>query len=467
MKRVYRMMLLALGFAGVCSPIIADEGVEPAGWPRRQVVCPPVAIPCPIPAVPVPWAPAMPATPTTPAQPTTPSTPSTPMEPSTPSPTEPTTPTLPLSDNLIAEAPARGTSFGGSLLPTVNGDLLGGGGIAGPLPVVVAPSGQIVGPLPVVVLPNGERIIIGEPTQVPVDELLRSRGLLNEAPDGSRVVGLLPPEGAVFEESFASLVSRIPQVQRGPFKVTENESPRPQTRFYMSYYFYDQVFKGFGGDLVPRVTVHQQVFGYEQAFWNQRASIGIRLPYNQVVSPGFYNDTSLADITIVTKFLLYENQMTGSLLSAGLVITPPTGTRPFESTITGDRIGGTLLQPYMGYIYRADQWYLQGFTSVVVPTDDRDVTLLTNDFQLGYFLYENRGGLISAVIPTTELHINTPLDKRGARRDPVGFVDQVTVLGGSQFMIRERSALGFAVGAPVTGPRPFSLQASVQFNLWF
>jgi hypothetical protein len=409
--------------------------------------------------------------PVRPGEPGTPTPPTPPGEappPAIPPAPEAAAPTLPTGSNLLAEAPARGTGSGGSLLPTVNGDLLGGGGIAGPLPVLVAPSGQVVGQLPIIILPNGQRVPLGAVGQGPTDELIRSRGVLNTAPPGSTVVGFVPPPGARFDPAFADLVSRVPQIVRGPFKVTENESPRPRTRAYFSYYFYDQAFQNYSNPLVPRVMVHQQVFGYEQAFLGDRASVGLRLPYNQLVSTSrFYSDTGLGDLTIVGKMVIAENEETGSLLSGGLVVTPPTADRPLNSTITGERIGGTLIQPYLGYILRRDRAYMQGFTSLVVPTDDRDVTLLTNDWQFGYILYREQGATVSAVIPTFECHVNTPLDHRGARRDPVGFVDQVTLLGGTQFLLRDRSGVGIALGAPITGPRPFSLQATIQFNLWF
>lgn len=476
MTSVKRTLAAALGVWAVGAAAYGQTGVEPAGWPPRRPaavgppvvapqVCPPVAPPqvCPpvlIPAVPVP--PGQPAAPAAPPAGQPPET-APPAAPPTP---EAAAPTLPPGTDLLAEAPARGTGSAASALPNVNGDLLGGGTIAGPLPVVVAPNGQIVGPLPVVVLPDGRRIPIGGPPQVPTDELLRGRGLLTTAPPGSRLTALFPPPGGVFDESLAAAVARVPQIVRGSFKVAENDSPRPRTRAYFSYYFYDQVAKNFGGPNVPRVLVHQQVFGYEQAFLDDRASVGIRLPYNQLTST-FYSDTGLADITLTSKVTVWEDRPTGSLLSAGLLVTPPTGNRPFASTITGETIRGTLVQPFLGYIWRAADWYLQGFSSVVVPTDSRDVTLLTNGGQLGYILYRNPGSFLSAAIPTAELHVNTPLNHRGAQVDPVGFVDQVTLLGGSQFLIRERSGIGFSVGAPLTGPRPFSLQGTLQFNFWF
>ena len=462
MARFQRLLAttFTLGVAGLA----AAQDVAPASWPPRQPVCPPTVQRPICPPSTAPGMPGMPGTPGTPMLP--PGTPdaANPLAPVPPGSPDAAAPQIPGASNLAAEAPARGTGSGGTLLPNVNGDLLGGGGIAGPLPVLVAPNGQFVGRLPVVVLPNGQRVTLGAQNSRATDELLRNRSQ-NFVPPGSRVVAVFPPAGAVFAEEFADAVVRVPQIVRGPFKVTENESPRPRTRAYFSYYFYDQVFRDHGGANTPRVQVHQEVFGYEQSFLDDRASVGIRLPYNQLVSTGFYNQTSLADVTITTKFTLYDE---GNLfVSGGLLVTPPTAGRPFASTITGQRIGGTLVQPYLGYIYRNEDWYAQGFSSITVPTDSRDVTLLANDLQLGYIAYTAPGAFLSSLVPTVELHVNTPLDHRGPRVEPVGFTDQVTVLGGLQTVFRDKAGFGFSVGAPVTGPRPFSLQATVQFNYWF
>lgn len=499
MTWVKRVLMTAIGAGAVGTAAAGDGSVRQVGWrpkpamPPARTVCPPVSVcpPAPSLAYPPPYSQAPSPTPPQaqiPNQPQQPQQhPADASQPTTPQPLPPIAapgaerPALPSGPNLLAEAPARGTGSGGSLLPNVMGDLLGGGGVAGPLPVYVTPDGQFAGVPPVVVLPTGRTVVTAPPvTQVPVDELLRLRAQQQQTnrivlipdplpvpPPGSQIVGLTPPPGTVFDPSLAPFVARVPQVVRGPFKVTENESPRPTTRAYLSYYFYDDVFQGFGGPNVPRVRVHQQVFGYEQAFLDGRASVGARLPFNQVTSAGgFLNDEALADLTLVTKYAVYDDRVTGNLFSAGLVLTVPTASRP-RSTITGDVIGGTLIQPYVGYILRGGPWYVQGFSSFVFPTDDRDATLATNDVQFGYELYRNPDAIVSGVIPTFEVHVNTPLDHRGPRNEPVGFVDQVTLLGGAQFLFRERSAVGFGVGAPVTGPRPFSLQTTVQLNLWF
>jgi hypothetical protein len=362
----------------------------------------------------------------------------------------------------------QSVAVGGGL--TVFGDQVGGAAFAGPLPVRLAANGRLIGPVPIVVLPNGQRVALGVTPPGASDELLggRASGLAPPGTPTAAVRGVLPPPGTVFDQSLADLVSRIPNVTRGAFKITENESPRPITRAYVSYYFYDEVGKNFGGPDVPRITVHQQVLGYEQAFLDNQYSVGIRLPYNQIVSPGFFSQTALGDLTLVTKAVLLENRQTGNLLSAGMAVTVPSGTLPFPSTITGADLHSTLLQPYLGYILTRGDFFVQGFTSVVVPTSSSDVTFMANDAAFGYRLYQGvPGSFVSAVVPVVETHLNTPFNHRGTRIDPAGLPDSFTVLGGLHGVFRQQTTLGFAVGAPLTGPRPFSLQATVQFNCRF
>ena len=87
---------------------------------------------------------------------------------------------------------------------------------------------------------------------------------------------------------------------------------------------------------------------------------------------------------------------------------------------------------------------------------------------VGYRAYQGaRGSFVSAVIPVFEAHLNTPLNHRGTRTEPAGYVDQLTLLGGVHGILWNRTILGTAVGAPVTGPRPFSLQATFQLNHTF
>ena len=398
---------------------------------------------------------------------------------STPDTPSPQTPSDPGLDQLLANASARGTEAEATAFPTVFGDLLGGGGIAGPLPVLINSAGQVVNTPVIVVLPNGQRLQVAGPTPParppfqPVDDLLRARAdqvlpPASSSPETNLVqTSLLPPPGTRFDESLALFVVRVPTFTRGAFKITENDTPRPTSRAYFSYSFYDQVFKNFGGPQTPRAMLHQQIFGLEYANDDRTFSVGIRLPYNQFVSPGFYSNTSLGDLTLIGKVLLTRDDETGSLLSSGLVITAPTGDLPFANTITGQNIRGTLIQPWLGHIFARGDWYTQGFNAIIVPTDSNDVTIYTSDLAFGYFVRRAPGEFLSAFVPVFETHLNVPLNHRGKQTEPVGFVSSLTLLGGVQAFLRDTVSIGFASGAPVTGPRPFSLQSTFTLNWWF
>lgn len=437
-------------------------------------------LPCPPGALPM--TPGAPVVPYVPGQPSVPLAPSTPGQPesSAPTPTPnaqtpppPTTPPQapsptpqPRDDRQLTQATSQGTGNVGAFTPSVVGDLLGGGVLPGPIFVRTAPNGQILGG-PITFIQNGQRVALTNVNQTPrVDEPLLGRPApipANIAPGGTAAV--LPPPGAVFAPELANRVSRIPQVNRGAFKVTENENVRPMTRAYVSYYYYDQVFGSLGD--VPRISVHQEVFGYEQAFADNLFSVGLRLPYNQVVSDGFYNKTALGDLTIVAKAVLLENRETGNLLSGGLVVTTPTAGALFPNTLTGETIRTTYLQPFLGYLYNHNRVFVQGFSSILVPTDRAGTTFLANDIAIGYQAYLAPGSFLSAVIPFFETHVNTPLENRSVRGLQNGFPDQVTLLGGLHTFFGYHTVFTGAVGAPVTGPRPFSLQATAQLAYRF
>src|SRR5690606_3525110 len=112
----------------------------------------------------------------------------------------------------------------------------------------------------------------------------------------------------------------------------------------------------------------------------------------------------------------------------------------------------TLLQPWMGYIYNLDGWFSQGFSSIVVPTDDDDVTILFNSVGVGCHLYRNpRDRWVRALVPVVEVHVNTPLNHRDARGLDVFFRDQVNMTGGMH-VVFPRSTLGVAMSSPLVGP---------------
>jgi hypothetical protein len=245
-------------------------------------------------------------------------------------------------------------------------------------------------------------------------------------------------------------------VARGAFKIGENGVARPQDRVFATYNYYNNV--------LGALDVHREMGGIEKTFAGGDASIEVRLPFvqNHVQNDGGQED-DIADLTFILKYALVNRA--DSVLSVGLATTAPTGPVPSMLILRPDgfeRVHPWQLQPFVGYYQAFGDWYVQGFSSAMIPTDERDAVWLFNDVGLGYRLFEG-GGLIRAVIPTVEAHVNTPLSNRG----DIGFSDSVNVTAGTYFLLGERLTLGVAAGTPVTGPRLFDFEAIFSLNWRF
>ncbi len=256
----------------------------------------------------------------------------------------------------------------------------------------------------------------------------------------------------------------------GAIKITDNESPRPDDRVFWFYNEFSYVNFSSNTNLAP-INLQRHVVGFEKTLFDGWASVGMRFPV--VLSDGDPQLTvrEFADMTIITKVALWDDSRRGRLFSTGLAITVPTGQREtFVSPTSGNTfvLSDVILQPYIGWIYGAGpRLYAHGFMSLAVPTDSKDVTVLFNDFGLGYWLYRNDDDAwVRGIVPTMELHLNTPLNHRGKGSGTIGFSDLVDLTWGVQ-MVLPRSILGGAVGVPLTGPRPYGVEAVARYQLNF
>jgi hypothetical protein len=334
------------------------------------------------------------------------------------------------------------------------------------------------------------------------------------------------PDGTItnVQQTLVTTRAQVPILSRGAFKIAENEKPLPEDRFILTYNVFAGVPSAILGpgptvaglapagdgsvvNLAPTITttttpperapkpggpaaapvavavqsasfngspavvrtfipnpdstVHREVIGFEKTFFDGLFSVGVRAPFFQQVHSG---DGSLSrddfgDLTFVFKYLALTNGSDG--VSVGLAVTAPTG--PAIRTVVGD-IHSTLLQPFVGGLVSSGDFFASGFSSLLIPTDSRDVIVLFNDIGVGYLAY--RGGpdsAISYVAPVSEVHVTTPLENRnggGVIRVP----DLVVLTEGLQIGFGP-AALQLGVGIPVTGPRPFNVEGIVQFNL--
>jgi hypothetical protein len=264
---------------------------------------------------------------------------------------------------------------------------------------------------------------------------------------------------------------------RGAFRIGENESPRPTDRIYVAYNYFHDVNQGIRVAGQERLDIHRQTLGVEKTFLNGDASIGLRLPFLQLLGPTNVDRQTVGDLTMILKFALINNPIQdvgasgllgGEVLSTGLVVTAPTGG---SATFSADdpKVHPAVIQPFVGAIMPMGRWYWQTFQSFAFPTDSRDTTFYLGSFQAGYLLYRDTTGTrtVRAITPVAELHINTPLNNRGILRLPIGQADVVSLTTGLSVGLGSRSMLNTGVNVPLTGPKPYAVEAMVHLNFQF
>jgi hypothetical protein len=271
----------------------------------------------------------------------------------------------------------------------------------------------------------------------------------------------------------------VPSV-RG-FKISEDDSPRPRDRVYYGFNFFDDVNGAVNralGSEISFLRAYRETLGLEKTFLDGNASVGLRMFLNTLDADSPRPDlngssTALGDLTVITKYALINDRDSGTVLSFGLAVTAPTGPSTFAgSNAISAPFHSTILQPYIGYIwYPTERVYIHGFSAMDIPTDTNDVTFVTNDIGIGYYLYRNPGSCrwLTEVVPTFEVHITDPVNHQGALTltDPVGTPDVVNLTMGTTFGLWRRSTLSVGLVTPVTGPRPFDYEVLVQYNYNF
>jgi hypothetical protein len=222
-----------------------------------------------------------------------------------------------------------------------------------------------------------------------------------------------------------------------------------------------------------QVKVYREFFGVEKTLFDGNFSVGLRLPLNTITANSFTpgqggTSTALGDLTVFFKGIFWQNRTTGSLLSGGLAVTTPNSPSHFAGAPFANGIPTTSLQPFLGYIANFGNWFVQGFSGSNIPTDPHVVTMYYNDVGAGYYLYRSAdpNALVSAVVPTLEVHVNSPLSHR-SHATFSGTPDVVDLTFGASFALGRRAVLSAGVVNPVTGPRPFELEAVVLLNVFF
>ena len=262
------------------------------------------------------------------------------------------------------------------------------------------------------------------------------------------------------------------------FKIAEDQSPRPLDRVYYFTNYFNNVNQSINreyGAPLRSIMAYRNTFGFEKTFDEGRGSFGMQLPINTLSISSANRalggtSTSVGDLTLIGKYALWQDRATGSLFSAGLAVTAPTGPSHFAFSRGVTNLHYTLINPYVGGIWNIDRFFVQGFNSVSVPTSSVDSTFLYNDLGVGYTVYrdDDVDALLTAVIPTVEIHVNTPLNHRGNYlRDPAGTFDVVDFTYGVNAVFTQNTRFATAIVTPVTGPRPFAFEVIAQLTVRF
>jgi hypothetical protein len=309
-------------------------------------------------------------------------------------------------------------------------------------------------------------------------------GGLGEAQGALNMFGdLSPPAPPVpqFRQPGPSRLQSAPVVPNVRlFKFADNQTAMPVNRLTFGFNFFDYVNQAVDKRLrIPlnRIEAYRYILGFEKAFWDSRASFGMRLPINNVTADSTLSTlgkthTGVGDLAMYFKYALWMDRPAGRVLTAGMAISVPTGPSSFAGAPWIRGLHFTTLQPYLAFQWTLDRLYFIGFAAVDIPMSSRDVTVLFNDLSVGYFVYRNPdpSGWLSGVAPTFEIHVNTPTNHRGGLfnlNDLAGTTEVVDSTQGINVFFGKKTILSLGIAEPLTGPKPFSLEALALLNVYY
>jgi hypothetical protein len=347
-------------------------------------------------------------------------------------------------------------------------------------PAVASNAPEMIGDLP----PSPALALFALPASLPA-----ALAGFPPGPLGGALVTLAPPHGpGTAAGPLAGLplvlppdppvrgVILVPSVSG--FKVADNNTPFPTDRVYFSFNYFDNLNaaanRALGAD-IHNVQVYRETLGVELACLDGAASVALSAPLNTLSAdssiPGLGGtDTAFGDLTVILKYAFLRDPA-GTCLSGGLAVTAPTGPSAFAGSDQIPSLHSTRLQPFLAFYCGRGDFYVQGFSSIDVPTDSRDVTVWYNDLGVGYWLLRRPDPdlVLTGLAPTLEVHVNNPLTHRGVLgfTDPAGTPDVVDLTAGLNVLLCQRARLAVGVVAPLTGPKPFDVEAITQFRVAF
>ena len=305
----------------------------------------------------------------------------------------------------------------------------------------------------------------------------------SQSPIGSEAPTTLPADGRrpftpFMLGDFVGFVTN----QFSDMKIAEGESPQPLDRVFYRFNWYNNVAPArwtSPTETIHNVNLYRNVFGFEKTFFDGNYSFGLRIPFNtleadakpDVVGEQGIHSTQFGNVNGIFKAVLWEDRRTGDLISAGVTLSLPTAAsfliNPSQSIVL-------YVQPYGAFIYNRGDLFFQGFMSITAPILHAESIVLFTDLGVGYWWYRNpESRLLTAFVPTFEIHIADPLRQPDSAVQLVGIFDTlrlnntVDLAVGATLEFGRRTTLGVGLVVPVTGPKPFDLELLAQLNYRF
>jgi hypothetical protein len=269
----------------------------------------------------------------------------------------------------------------------------------------------------------------------------------------------------------------IPSIRS--FKFADNQTPMPVDRISYGFNYFNNVNAAVNRRFhspISGIQAYANIFGFEKTVLDGNASFGMRVPLDTLTANSPFptigqTSTAPGDLTAYFKYALYIDRPKGQVVSTGMAVTVPTGPTTFGGANYLRGLHYTNLQPYIGAQWSQGDWFGIAFSSVSVPTSERDVLMYYQDFALGYFVYRNSKpkGFLRSIAPDFELHLNTPFNHRHSFSvtDIAATNEVVDLTQGLNFFLMSRAILSLGIVEPVTGPKPFAVEALALLNVYF
>jgi len=288
----------------------------------------------------------------------------------------------------------------------------------------------------------------------------------------------------------------LPGYAVGFVKLTENQSPIPRDRVYMTYSYFKNA------NFYPtRADVNRFMPGFEKTFYDGWTSVEIRTPFaatlsnGQTIMPGGagvseYRDIQFGNMSVIFKTLVWEEKTWA--FTTGMQVMLPTANNTYVNgqNALGQNIQNVYvanesvhLMPFLGGIWAPNErWFNQGLLQVETDANG-NLAYVNNNFETGiagrdltqvgrirypnfmyislgtgYWLYKDKTQNFTGFSPVMELHVNQalgeycPIQAYGYQLGPnLGQVSVTNGLVGCNFEWGERSTLTFAYVTPLGG----------------